>query len=362
MINTLFFTDMCERVLRLCKLEPGDVMCVVDEATADPNYADAFMAAAVRLEATAYRVCVPRLALDTDGRVVGFPGEGVVAQGTGRTVLGANRPAVDALRPADLIIDRVGMLFSPEQHELLLAGARILTCNNPVDQLLALFPTLAMRAKVEAARDRLAQASVLRLTNEVGTDVTYQLGAWEADCQYGYTDTPGRWDNWPSGGFVYTGGAEDGVDGTVVLAPGDMLFPHKRYVSDPVTFTIESGMITDIRGGVDAELTRVYMESFQDPRGYGISHIGWGLDPRANAASWAIDPRGVGMGPRGCYGNVMFSTGPNTELRRRGTDVWGQNNSACHLDIPMFGCTLYLDDEPVVIGGQLAGDLERSAA
>ncbi len=79
------------------------------------------------------------------------------------------------------------------------------------------------------------------------------------------------------------------------------------------------------------------MESFHDDRGYGISHIGWGLDPRANMASWAIDPRGVGMGPRGCYGNVMFSTGPNTELRVRGEDVWGDNDSACHLDIPMFG-------------------------
>jgi 2,5-dihydroxypyridine 5,6-dioxygenase len=62
------------------------------------------------------------------------------------------------------------------------------------------------------------------------------------------------------------------------------------------------------------------------------------------------------MGPRGCYGNVMFSTGPNTELRVRGQDVWGQNTSACHLDIPMFGCDLLLDDEPVVLGGRLAED------
>jgi len=99
------------------------------------------------------------------------------------------------------------------------------------------------------------------------------------------------------------------------------------------------------------------MESFHDQRGYGISHIGWGLDPRANIASWAVDPRGVGMGPRGCYGNVMFSTGPNTELRVRGQDVWGSNDSACHLDIPMFGCTLTLDDEPVVVDGTLIEDL-----
>lgn len=362
MINDIFFADMCERVLRLCELEEGQVLAVVDEAVSDPAYADAFMAATTRIGAHSYRVVVPRIAHDAVGGPLGFPGEGLVRTGTGRTVLGTNPAAVDALRGADLIIDRVGMLFSPEQHDLLLDGAKILTCNNPVDQLLALFPTREIRAAAEAARERLAAASVLRVTNAAGTDVTYKLGHWEADCQYGYTDTPGRWDNWPSGGFVYTGGAEDGVDGQVVLAPGDLLFPHKRYVTEPVTFTIEAGRIVDIRGGVDAALVRAFMEGFRDDRGYGISHIGWGLDPRASIASWALDPRGVGMGPRGCYGNVMFSTGPNTELRVRGADVWGQNDSQCHLDIPMFGATLTLDDEPAVVGGRLAQDVERVPA
>jgi 2,5-dihydroxypyridine 5,6-dioxygenase len=357
MITEIFFSEMCERVLRLCRLRSDEVMVVVDEPTSEPEYADAFMAAAVRLGAKTFRVSVPRTGVDATGAPLGFPGEGLVRTGTGRTVLGTNAPAVDALRGADLIIDRVGMLFSGEQHELLLAGKRILTCNNPVDQLLALFPTVELRERTEAARHRLATATTLRFTNDAGTDVTYQLGQWDADCQYGYTDTPGRWDNWPSGGFVYTGGADDGVDGRVVVAPGDLLFPHKRYVTEPITFEIDAGRIVEVSGSVDAVLTREFMESFEDERGYGISHIGWGLDPRANISSWALDPRGVGMGPRGCYGNVMFSTGPNTELRFRGQDAWGTNDSACHLDIPMFGCTLTLDDEPVVVRGKLVEDL-----
>jgi len=53
-----------------------------------------------------------------------------------------------------------------------------------------------------------------------GADVTYQLGAYPVITQYGYTDTPGRWDHWPSG-FLFTGGRDDGVDGKVVIAPGD---------------------------------------------------------------------------------------------------------------------------------------------
>ena len=98
--------------------------------------------------------------------------------------------------------------------------------------------------------------------------------------QYGYTDTPGRWDHWPSG-FVFTGGADDSIDGKVVIASGDILLPHKLYVQSPIELTIEQGRIVDIRGGVDADLLRDYMESFDDERAYGISHIGWGLDHRA---------------------------------------------------------------------------------
>ena len=61
--------------------------------------------------------------------------------------------------------------------------------------------------------------------------------------QYGYVDKPGGWDHWPSGGMVITGGHDEGVDGRVVVAPGDILLPFKRYVIQPITFAIESGRI-----------------------------------------------------------------------------------------------------------------------
>ncbi len=46
------------------------------------------------------------------------------------------------------------------------------------------------------------------------------------------------------------------------------------------------------------------------------------------------------------YGNVLFSTGPNTE-------VGGTNDTPCHLDIPMRNCSLYLDDQPIVVAGKI---------
>jgi 2,5-dihydroxypyridine 5,6-dioxygenase len=55
----------------------------------------------------------------------------------------------------------------------------------------------------------------------------------------------------------------------------------------------------------------------------------------------------MGMELRSFYGNVMFSTGPNNELG-------GPNDTACHLDIPMRGCSLFLDDEAMVLDGDIA--------
>ena len=211
-----------------------------------------------------------------------------------------------------------------------------------------LFPTTDLRERVEFGGELLEKAQALRFTNELGTDVTYKLGAYPVITEYGYTDTPGRWDHWPSG-FLFTGGADDGVDGTVVLAPGDIVYPFKTYVRTPVSLTIEQGRIVDIRGELDADIISEYMASFDDEKAYGIAHIGWGLNEKAQWSYLATDQRGLGMHGRCFYGNVLFSTGPNQELG-------GGNDTQCHVDIPMRNCSLYLDDEPIVVDGDIVVD------
>jgi 2,5-dihydroxypyridine 5,6-dioxygenase len=47
------------------------------------------------------------------------------------------------------------------------------------------------------------------------------------------------------------------------------------------------------------------------------------------------------------YGNVLFSTGPNSELG-------GTNDTPCHLDIPLRGCSLWLDDVHILDNGEFA--------
>jgi 2,5-dihydroxypyridine 5,6-dioxygenase len=331
------FTEMCRDELELCGIGEGSTIAVLSQGNQRADYVDAFLDAARELGAVGYNVRLPAADTTLDGE------EGVWA--VGETPLASNRPAIEALKGVDLVIDTVFLLFSPEQIEIQESGTRVLLCVEPVEHIRAMAPSPRLRQRVERAAERLGKASTLRFTNAAGTDVTYKLGAYPVMTQYGYTDTPGRWDHWPSG-FLFTGGADDGVDGQVVIAPGDIIFPFKSYVQTAITLTIEAGRIAAIDGATDADLLRDYMASFDDPDAYGISHIGWGMLETAQWSILAHDRRGMGMHGRSFYGNVLFSTGPNGELG-------GPNQTPCHVDIPMRNCTLYLDDEPIVVDGDV---------
>ena len=328
---------LCSRNLELCGVREGQRVAVLSQGYERLDYADAFLIAARGLGAEAYHV---RLADDQPGHVDG------VVWTIGVTQLASNRAAVEALMGADLVVDLMFLLFSDEQLEIQASGTRVLLCVEPLDVLARLFPTVEQRERVEISAEILGRASALKVTSPAGTDVTYRLGQYPVMTEYGFTDLPGRWDHWPSG-FLFTNGNDGMVDGRVVLAPGDIVIaPFRTYVTDPVEIIVESGHVTDVRGGLSAALLRDYMDEFRDdPRRTEIAHIGWGINENARWSRLATAQRGFGMEARAFYGNVMFATGPNAELG-------GTNHSPCHLDIPMRGCSVFLDDEPVLRDGE----------
>jgi 2,5-dihydroxypyridine 5,6-dioxygenase len=90
------------------------------------------------------------------------------------------------------------------------------------------------------------------------------------------------------------------------------------------------------------------MKYFDDPEVYGISHIGWGLQPRAQWTAMGLHDKndGMCMDARAFYGNFLFSTGPNTE-------VGGTRKTPCHMDIALRRCDIRLDGQTVVADGEV---------
>ena len=331
-------------VLDLCKVKPGEVLAVLTEGGDRAADVDAYLTAAEARGAHALQVNLRRRP----------PAPGVK---TKQTSLTGNAPAVEALKAADIVIDFVGLLWSAEQKQIQEAGTRILMSRESPDVIRRMFPTEALRKRVEAGEKMLKAAREMRITSPAGTDIRYKLGQYPVITQYGFTDQPGRWDNLP-GGFLYTGGTDGAIDGVVVLNTGDLIFPFKRYLSNPIRMIVEKGMVTKIEGDhLDAELLRAFMARFNDPRAYAVSHIGWGMDEKAQWDFMATSPLGGltnGVDGRSFYGNVLFSTGPNAELG-------GTNDTGCHLDLPLRNCDLYLDNQQVVKEGQLVPPELRAA-
>lgn len=327
--------SLFKKELELCKLKSTETMAVLTSGEIRADYAKAFLTAANEIGANAFELKLP-------------PVKTEIAGSFGVTPLTDNRVAVECLKKADLVIDLVLLLFSKEQLELQDSGVRILMVVEPFDVIKRMFPKESDKDRVLYATDLLKNAKELRFTNKAGTDVVYQLGQYPILTEYAFADEPGRWDHLPSC-FAAATSNDNGVNGVVVLAKGDIFFPFNRYFQDEVTLTIKDGYVTNIEGGFDAMLMKDYMESFNDPRAYAVSHIGWGLNERAKWHSLALDDQVFGMDGRAFFGNVLFSLGPNSELG-------GDNDTACHLDLPMKDCTLYLDGKLIVKDGDVVID------
>ncbi|QCY12833.1 2,5-dihydroxypyridine 5,6-dioxygenase [Pseudomonas sp. MPC6] len=337
--------QMFEHVLKLSRVDATQSVAVLKSHYSNPRTVRAATEAAQRLGAKVYAVELPSF-------------NAPVAMGNdmtaycGDTALTGNLAAQRALEAADLVIDTMMLLHSPEQEQILKTGTRILLAVEPPEVLARMLPSEADKARVLAAEQMLKAARSMTVRSGAGSDFRAPLGQYPAVTEYGFADEPGRWDHWPSG-FLFTWPNEDSAEGVLVLDVGDIVLPFKNYCRERITLEIEKGFITGIHGGFEAQYLREYMAYFKDPEVYGISHIGWGLQPRAQWTAMGLHDKndGMCMDARAFYGNFLFSTGPNTE-------VGGKRKTPCHLDIPLRNCDIYLDDQAVV----LLGDVVAPAA
>ena len=328
------------QVLELSRLEPGQTVTILTGAATHPQTLRTAQVAVQEAGAILNRLDLPPVnaekALSRDPLAY-----------LGTTPLTGNCAAMAALKASDLVLDLMTLLFSPEQQEILESGTKILLAIEPPEVLVRCLPTAADRERVKAAASRLAKARRMQVVSRAGTEIQFPLGEFPVISEYGFVDEPGRWDHWPSG-FLFTFPNEGGANGTIVIDRGDILLPQKSFVSEPIRLTVENGYATRIEGGLDAELLREYMASFNDPEGYAISHIGWGLQPRARWSTlWLYDKEdSIAMDARAFEGNFLFSLGPNNE-------AGGSRTTACHIDIPLRACTVSIDDEVVVRDGKV---------
>ncbi len=332
-----------------CRLTAGESVAVVGEPGSRASYRAASVATAAAMGAKPFEIVLPSVARAGD-----VP---VVARGTGSSTILADHPQiVSLLGRTNLIVDVTleGLVHSPETQTILGGGARMLWIREPEDALARLLPTEDRVRRIDRSVELLKSATEMTVTSKAGTKFKADLRGALVTGSRGFCAEPGRWAHWGQGLVAGYPVAPD-VEGEIVIATGDIIFPFNRYAQGQTVLRFKGGFVEAIEGeGLDAELMRDYMARWNDRNAYGISHVGWGLHERALWHALALyGSEATGIDGRAFEGNFLFSTGPNHAAGR---------HSDCHFDIPMRGCSVFLDGRPVVIDGAVVEPSIRRVA
>jgi 2,5-dihydroxypyridine 5,6-dioxygenase len=327
-----------------CGLHEGEKVALLSETQSRPSLVETARLAAQSLGGRVFDIVVP-----TPPAAHAVP-----IRSTGASQAIAHHDAViAALVASDLVVDCTveGLLHSPELSRILAGSARVLMISNEHPEVLERLPwDDDLPRRVTLGHEWLRGASTMRATSAAGTDLTVQLAGGFSAGSTGLTDGPGSIAHWP-GGLVLTFPAAHSVNGSIVLAPGDMNLTFNRLIESPVTLRIEDDHIVAIDGdGVDAIMFRSYLSAFGDRESYATSHVGWGMNQFARWDSAQLYDRRETWGTeaRAYAGNFLYSTGANETAGRF---------TAGHFDLPMRNCTVMLDDRVVVSEGVLAPEL-----
>lgn len=277
----------------------------------------------------------------------------VKSTGTSWAIQG-NRPVIEALKIVDVIVDCTveGIIHAPEWPEIEEAGrARLLVITNEHPEILERTePKAEDAARVKLGIEMLRAARKMHVTSKAGTDLLIDLTDAPCGGTAGFGTTPGSVAHWP-GGLCLAFPGKNTVNGRVVMDVGDMNLTFKTYLTSQIDFTIENDFVTAIKGdGIDALHLREYMEAWNDRNAYGVSHVGWGVNPAAKWVSAAMyDKRDMqAVEFRALAGSFLWSTGANQYAGRY---------TLGHFDLPMRNCTITLDGKTVVKDGVLQGEL-----
>jgi 2,5-dihydroxypyridine 5,6-dioxygenase len=334
--------DAFEAVLSQCGVTPGDTVAILSETQSRPILVELSRLAAARLRAQVFVLQRPSLPATPGLPVIRSTGASHVLQGLA--------PVVQALAQSTLVVDCTveGLMHAPELPAILKGGARVIYVSNEHPETLCrLLPNPDVEGRVKDHIKRLRATRLMRVTSPHGTDLSVDLQGAVVGGNWGVTTRPGTLTHWP-GGLALAFPRAGSVQGTLVLAEGDVNLTFKRYLARPITLRIADDHIEDIVGqGLDADLMRAYIAAWGDRAAYAVSHVGYGLNPAARWDSMAmLDKRDFnGTELRAFEGNFLYSTGANETAGR---------HTQGHFDMPLRGCTIELDGQVVVRDGQLS--------
>lgn len=125
---------------------------------------------------------------------------------------------------------------------------------------------------------------------------------------------------------------EETIEGTIVL--DGALFPPQEIgiLNEGVSLRIHEGRITGIEGGLQAQLFKNWLESWNDPNMFRLAHYSWGFNPGV------MKPTGRIVEDERIFGCIEFGFG--SQGKTLGGAFW---NAASHTDGIVLNPTISFD-------------------
>ena len=256
----------------------------------------------------------------------------------------------DSLKGANFVLTLGTYIFygTDRGYELLKSGIRSLNDSIDEHELRRLWPTENIIKRTFEGAKMMEAAKTIKITSKSGTNLTVDKTGKKAHCQCSLAHEPGRWDN-AGYGRVDSGPPYAFAEGTVVADIGDYS-DEFGIISSPMKFTVKDGYVVDIEGGAEAKMLKTWLDHWEDPQCYRVSHIGWGTN---DGGIWA----GIEATDRDRYnywGSVTFAIGSctmRTESRYSGFPA--KIDAAIHNDIVLLNHNLWLDDVQIIKEGKI---------
>src|SRR6201992_2229425 len=237
-IEAKWIDAFCE-IFERCAVKPGDTAAILSETQSRALNVQLAELALLRLGARPFHIVAPT----PRNRQM------VPTRSTGSSeAIQRLGPVVTALQQAGFVVDCTieGLMHAPETPDILKAGARILVISNEHPEALErMVPDTALEKRVRAAAKMLRSTKHMRVTSKAGTALDVDMVGASTVGVWGWTDRAGTRAPWP-GGIVVSFPKRGTVNGTLVMAAGDINLTFKRYLTSPVKMTLQNDYVTHL--------------------------------------------------------------------------------------------------------------------
>ena len=234
----------------------------------------------------------------------------------------------------ELLITEKSLTHTKARRDATAMGARIATMPSVTEEIANRCLDVDYESlKKESNRiyDILNSAENVRVTTEIGTDITFKIGSSTFFGKDGGSfDYKGAFGNLPEGEVSF---APETCEGVFVV---DASFPDLGLLASPLTFKVREGRAQEITG----ERAEEVIERLDEvgPGAYVVAEFGIGLNPKAQVTGNILEDEKV-------IGTVHIAVGNNLSYG-------GDNDVPLHLDGVITKSDIYVDGKKLMERGK----------